>query len=534
MPSPDRRVAIVSAVTAAVVCATAAAIAAQQAQFKSRTELVTVDATVLDQNGVPAPGLGPDDFEVEINGRKQPVQTVAFLRVDSGEPGPAAGASPSAPSAGTRASRLFVIVFDDLSIVAGEGRALIVAAEQFVRNLPTTDLVGYTTTAGTTVVNPTFDREPIVRALRSTVGNGFDPRRASGGEVNIAITESLDIARGRRDVLGDAITRECYGGNSATVERLGVDRVVATAMCARQVDSLARTTAAHAATAARQQVFATAGTIRAIGAVGGIKHLVLLTHGIASDRDGTDLVPIAVAVSQAGVQLTVLRENEDSADLMKRLPTAAQVNRIDDRELSSLSRLLADMSGGDFYNVIGDGDRFFNYVLSASSGIYRLGVVLPSGLSAGRDLAIRVRVKRSGLTVRASHRSLVPAAAEVMTVEDRLRSVLKSGEVLTSVRVQVGTAVVPASEGQHSLIVRVVLGDLAPGQITAAIGIIDADGALRTALKTETPAAGDVGVRRFDYRMPIAPGRYIVRVAITDSAAASGSAETRVVTPGAK
>ncbi|HET9372419.1 MAG TPA: hypothetical protein VFO19_19285, partial [Vicinamibacterales bacterium] len=524
---------LVAALVAVVACLTGVGIASQ-AQFKSRTELVTVDATVLDRNGTPAPGLAAEDFEVEINGRRQPVQTVAFLRVDSGEPGPPAGASPSAPSAGIRASRLFVLVFDDLSIVAGEGRDLLVAAEQFVRRLPPTDLVAYTTTGGTTVVNPTFDREPIVKALRGAVGNGWDPRRASGEQVNVGIVESLDIARGRRDILADAITRECYGGNSATVSRLGVESVVASVACGRQVDSLARMTAAHAATAARQQVFATAATIRAIGVVGGIKQLVLLTRGIASDRDGTDLVPIAVAASQAGVQLTVLREEQDAVDLMKRLPTAAQVNRMDDRSLSSLSRLLADMSGGEFYNVIGDGNRFFDYVLRASNGIYRLGVVLPSGLEAGRDLNVRVRVKRSGLTVRASHRSLVPAAAAAMTVEDRLRAVLKSGEVLTSVGVQLGTAVGTTTEGQLALVVRTVLTDPAPGSITAAIGIIDAEGALRSALKTETPANGDSAVRRFDYRMPIAPGRYIVRVAIADSKGATGSAETRVVTPGAR
>jgi VWFA-related protein len=534
MPTTDRRrAAIVSALVAAGVCATGVAIASQ-AQFTSKTELVTVDATVLDQNGVPAPGLVPEDFEVEINGRKQPVQTVAFLRVDAGEPGPPAGVSPSPPSAGTRASRLFVLMFDDLSVVAGEGRSLLVAAEQFVRALPPTDLVGYTTTGGTAVVNPTFDRDPIVKALRGAVGNGWDPRRASGGEVNVGLVESLDIGRGRRDVLAQAIIRECYGGNSATVERLGLDRVLATVLCARQVDSLARTTAAHAATGARQQVFATAATMRAIGVVGGIKHLVLLTHGIASDRDGTDLVPIAVAASQAGVQLTVLRENQDAVDLMKRLPTAAQVSRMDDVELSSLSRLLADMSGGEFYNVIGDGNRFFDYILSATSGIYRLGVALPTGLQAGKDLQVRVRVKRSGLTVRASHRALVPATAEAMTVEDRLRTILKTGDVVTTVRVQVGTAVTSAGDGQFSLIVRTVLGDLAPGPITAAIGVIDSDGALRTALKTETPSASETQVRYFDYRMPIAPGRYIVRVAITDAKGASGSAETRVITPGAK
>jgi hypothetical protein len=229
----------------------------------------------------------------------------------------------------------------------------------------------------------------------------------------------------------------------------------------------------------------------------------------------------------------VLRENADSADLMKGRPTT-QVNRMDDRELTSLTTLLADMSGGEFYNVIGEAGRFFDRVLNASSGVYRLGVVLPSGLSAGRDLTLRVRVKRSGLTVRASHRTLVPAAAESMTVEDRLRMVLKTGEVLTSARVQIGTALAPAADGSYSLLVRVVLTGVAPGQITAGIGVIDAAGALRSALRTETPAAGAAAVQRFDYRMPVESGRYIVRVAVTDAGGKTGSAETRVVTPGAK
>lgn len=44
-------------------------------QFASGVTLVEVYATVVDEHGAPVPGLGPDDFEVEQDGRRQQVQT---------------------------------------------------------------------------------------------------------------------------------------------------------------------------------------------------------------------------------------------------------------------------------------------------------------------------------------------------------------------------------------------------------------------------------------------------------------------------
>lgn len=164
-------------VLAATVCVTSATLLAQQ-KFTSTTSLLTLDVSVLDRDGNPVTGLGPDDFVVTLNKETQPVRTMVFLATQSRSttknvrvPSPRLPQSPP-PAAAADASRepdpkLLVIMVDDMSIYPTDSKGLFVAAERFIDTIPARDWVGLTSTSGRMTVNrPRAADEELEARLR--------------------------------------------------------------------------------------------------------------------------------------------------------------------------------------------------------------------------------------------------------------------------------------------------------------------------------------------------------------------------------
>jgi VWFA-related protein len=245
-------------VVGGVVCL-AVSLAAQQPQqpaptFRSGVSLVTIDVTVLDRDGKPVPGLTPDDLEIKLNGKVQPIRAFAFVQAAAADstapasavaaPTPAHAVPPASPSpaaiapapfvarapvapratvsnAGRSApepesvvsepqpaaaaapprepseSRVFVIVVDDLSFSPLRGRAMFNAAQRFLDRVPASDPVGFTTTSGLGAVNPSLDRASVREALAKVMGQFNDPRGLrKSGPVGASTFGSMDSPLG--------------------------------------------------------------------------------------------------------------------------------------------------------------------------------------------------------------------------------------------------------------------------------------------------------------------------------------------------
>ena len=124
----------------------------------------------------------------------------------------------------------------------------------------------------------------------------------------------------------------------------------------------------------------------------GLRHLVVMSDGLAVGRDASQLTPLARAAAAAGVQVSVLMEERDlsltDGGRRQRAPsnaapppitdTGAPQRRIEDNAMFLAgAQLAAEMAGGQFYRIIGQPDTFFARVRKASSAVYRLGVEPP-------------------------------------------------------------------------------------------------------------------------------------------------------------
>jgi VWFA-related protein len=515
----------------------AALLPAPQQRFTSATTLLTVDATVTDADGKPVPGLTAADFEVKLNGKVQPVRAVAFLEAATSSSTmvvPAAASAVAAPApapAETKSpaeARVFVILLDDLSIRAGNSKGLLVSAERFVSRLSPHDIVGFTTTSGLVTVNPTRDRDELLKRLRRAQGQMFDTREVtrSGTGVFVGTFEALQYDDGFKGVLLNVIQRECTALPPNVIAKR-LEQLIVDDPCAGDVERSARLIAKIARRNAQDQLNVMENVIRAMGTADGIKHLVIVSGGIGVTTNTVDFIPVAKAAAVAGVQLTVLAEEPDDVDVSSWGSTRAKVQ--DDRSLLGAEEMLTDMSGGQFYRVIGQAERFYDRVLMSASAVYRLGVELPPDVAAGADVAVQVHLIRRGLTVLASHHSVAPAPPPPpLPVGQQLKNAITSGKPSYGVPLTLDPEVVH-STGPNPLAIRVVVTvpSTVAGPLTGVFGFVDDSGSLLSG-KRALDRTADGRSYRAEFLVPVNEGMYRLRFAVADAKGAVGAVEVKV------
>ena len=534
--------------------------------FRGGVSLVTVDVMVIDADGLPVPDLTAADFEVRLDDRAQPIRSVAYVQVAgtmAGAIGPSFDAAPLPPSparTATTAPRVFVVLVDDLSFAPLAGKDLLAGARRFISTLPSTDLAGLAATSGTVTVNPTTDRAPVLAALSTVTGVFQDPRAGSSGPAegrsaspdrHVGLAEALDIDRGDAQVLRQAILDECFAGDARAMGTPSIEQVMAEHSCARQVQLSAMRTAAQVKAIVQRQAQAMERVVRAMRGASGIRHLVILTGGVALAQDVTPMAPVARIAAEAGVQLSVLMAAPDvsvadggrrpaPAGASPQIDTGApQPRREDGRMLLDGARMTADMAGGEFYQVTGVPDRFFERVRTAASALYRLAVEVPPDTAPGKDFTLTARVLRTGLTARANRHAVAalpsstataaaaPPGPALVPPAEQMRRAIATGRALSGIDISIEPTVRRAADpAQVAIDVTIAIPATARAPIATTFGLVDASGAIRTSDKTLE--AADAGGYHLSFTVPVAPGAYTLRFAAADAAGAVGSAESAV------
>ncbi|HEX5070696.1 MAG TPA: VWA domain-containing protein [Vicinamibacterales bacterium] len=172
--------------TSFMVCAPMQAQTQNPPVFRTRTDLLQLDVTVLDKTGKPVKGLTADDFIILED--KQPQKVEAFTAIDIPDTPPPAAVwankvSPDVTTNEDGSQRIFVIVIDDAQGMGKAGRLPDLWALRemkktvalFIDSLSAVDAVALVYTNGTRESqNLTTDHAKIVKAIQAYPEDGGD------------------------------------------------------------------------------------------------------------------------------------------------------------------------------------------------------------------------------------------------------------------------------------------------------------------------------------------------------------------------
>lgn len=480
--------------------------------FRSGVDLVTVDATVLGADGTPIDSLGPDDFRLEVDGRRRRVVSAQFVsqagRETRSMPLPATHFSSNQEE---NPGRLVVVAVDEAHIRRLEGRPALQSASRFIDALAPSDRIGVTGLARLAAIEFTRDRLAIRSRLATLMGQG-DPVLQ---QFNLGLSEALEIAEGSRSRLADAVLREC--GRALTdyvnLARAAEDAAGGRDACPENVEQESRAMAQHAHIQGRISLAALEALVASLRDVPGPKAIVLLSEGMIADPRRVDLAKLAAEAHQARVTIYVLH-------LEVPVFEAAQdrVSPTMTRDLQVRGDGLARVAGaarGAVFRLVASDPRPFQRIVRELSGYYLLAFEPLDSERDGRSHRIQVQLSRGGGELRARPGFILPVASPP-TRDAALVQLLKAASMVTELPLRVATYAFaePASRD-----VRVVISAEAMDATRVGLGfvLIDAGGVIAAT------AVHDAGEGAYAFSAVVPPGNYTLRVAAVDPLGRQGS-----------
>src|SRR5436190_8341088 len=379
--------------------------------FRAGLDLIAIDVQVIDREGAPVAGLGPDKFDVTINGRRRRVVSADLVESRSAtalspaERATAAGGNPVIPML----ARVVVIAIDCLSFDASASRHVLAAAREFIDRLPATDEVGLFAYPYGPKLNPTTDHAAVSRALLTVIGQ----RDIPSSQFHLRPSESVDLAAATvasrsqdSSSLEAVVRRECGNPVEESCRQRLMLEILGTALYYEG------------------QGNASLGMLRSLleemGNINGRKTLVLISAGMmASDVPGgrPDISELGMQVgkeaARSNTSIYTLYLDTSSVDRFSAQVRSGDKNlQSEARDSDVLGRWLDQFSGaagGALFKVqVGSGEYAFDRVLKEISAYYLLGVEPAEDDRDGRTHEIKVKTTQKNVTIRGRRWVTVP------------------------------------------------------------------------------------------------------------------------------
>ncbi|MDO8834616.1 MAG: VWA domain-containing protein [Vicinamibacterales bacterium] len=508
----------------------------QQPTFRSGVELVSVDASVVDHDGAPIAGLGAADFEVSVDGRRRGVVSAQFFDL-SGSSAPRTPAAPLAWPAFTTndvdrnqslapPDRLIVLAIDHSSFLPGAGRHTLEAARRFLTQLDASDRVALVAYPDPGVfVAPTTDRAAIARAMGGIAGTA-ERIEALHLELNLGLTEAIEITAGDRSTYEQVVARECTQTGAAEIDYC---RAIIELDAPQMVAQLRARTA--------RSLNGLSGLLENLAAINGRKTLVLVSAGLAAsaERSAMDITAeLRSAAEKAALADTAIHAlHVDTAMLdasgadRRRVSTTT---RRDGELMATGLESVVDMNGGAMFRVTTAGDAAFARITREISGYYVLGVEAALSDRDGKAHTIRVRVRGRDATVRHRQRfTIARPSATAASPDETLATVLRAGQILRDLPLRVSTQVLRDLTTENiRVLVRADIGRgvATPAHLRVGLAVFDATGqpaGSTTSLRQFAPTPGPDATWPFQEILTLRPGAYSLRVAVRDAEGRVGS-----------
>ena len=369
----------------------AVALMAQSAEqrpptFKTSTELVVIEAQVVSRDGSPVQGLKADQFEVFVDGRRQPIVSLDFVRVSGA--GQAAGTAPPPEVAGATGRTIVLAVDQESFPVSGQASAR-EAAMRVVKTVSPEDSLGMILFPGSVAVPPTRDHAAVRGAIDKISGLRMD---VSASRFNISAMEASRI-KSRDAFTQEVIDRECKFDPTNRNCPLEVAQDAG-----RIADALERQ--------AQLSISGLRNVLDTVGSLPGRKTLMLISAGLPMNPRGTpnpdsETAYIAQRAAALNINLYVFYINVHflkafSAEYGKKNNTL-----FDDISMFGYGlEKFADSAGGSFFQIEVNSDPFVARALRETSAMYLLAIQVRPEDRDGKDHFIRLNVKERGTTLR--------------------------------------------------------------------------------------------------------------------------------------
>jgi VWFA-related protein len=492
--------------------------AAQQPAFRSGVELVTIDVTVMNRNGDPLEGLGPDRFDVSVDGSPRRVVWAELVRHRAT---PLAAAAPTdhfATNEGAEPGRLVLVAVDQVHIRRVEGLAALRAASNFIDALDRSDRVAAAPINHGGAIQFTTEHAVVKRQLQRLTGEGS----TTPAHYKIGLTEALAIADGSRTRLDQAVLRECGQplGRYENLRRLAEGEGLKDP-CPVQVEQEGRALAQQARTESRITLDALARLIARLSEIEGPKTLVLLSEGLVAEPQLVDLTSLGAAAQAARVTLHVLQLD---APILDASTDTVSPTLYPDMQLKAdgLARLAGSARGG-LFRLVGDDPYPFRRIMKELSSHYLVAFEPVPADRDGRPHRIAVRVQADGATIRARPAFTIPAASRTPP-DAEIVALLRNPRVVTELPVRVAGYSFRDADGErlHVLVSAEVDHSSAGPEPTAGFVLVDSRGVIAASGAAVTERG------RFVHSATVAAGRYMLKAAAVDAGGRRGSVERQL------
>lgn len=493
--------------TLPLACGISVAVLAPQPSFRSGTDVLLIDATVLDREGRPIVDLTERDFEVRLDGKARRIVSVQFL----GSPSVQSAADPAALSAGRSYTsnvdaalvrpNLIVIVVDQGNITPGNAMSAVRAAAQFVDGLAPQDRVALVALpAPGARIEFTTDRERVRKAGMEIVGRAT----RMPGMFTIGVAEALQIAKDDspdEDVFTEVVARECAGDRD----------------CPQRLRMEARMKAMSLLNNATVSWRALIDLVKALQAVPAPKTLLLLSEGLIADAIEDDVARLSEAAAAASVTVHALHIESFPFDVTERTITPGLMT---DRRISAQGLdLVAGATRGTVLPLAGDPSRAFSRLANELRGTYWIGVEAERGDRDDRYHRIRVDVARPGTTVRARHGFSARAPKSAPSREASLAELLASPLPATEVPLAATTYTFrDAATGRLRALLAAETGPPAAAGNLIGLRVVSGDGKV---IAHVTTAAGST----YTAAVVLDPAQYLLKAAVIDARGRRGTVE---------
>lgn len=402
------------AVAAAAVCTIAAALGAQAPTFRSGVDLVRLDIRVTDALGRPITDLRPEEVIITDGSETKP--PVLFQRIT--EPADTfVDAALEAMSAevssneGFPRGHLYVLIFDQAHIAAGNEQRARMAAEQFIRTKvrPTDRVAIFAVPGPGPRVAFTNDRARAIDALTSVRGSYqrtvqtpfgtmpiYDAHRIAQGDEKLTM-DTIDrfIREGTGDLLGLANTTG-IGGRGA-----GAGASEETAVARRLLLENARTIIQQTDAESRQFLQRVVDVINSLADIEGRKSVVLFSEGFFSDNLSRELEAVAAAAAQTYAVFYSFDLNQRTASITEAYASDTVLGSEVQARIAPLGSLASETDGQLVIDAASRTTDALLQLASAAQDYYLVGFEpsMTSRNQPGKYQRVQVRVTRPGARV---------------------------------------------------------------------------------------------------------------------------------------